>query len=119
MCKEMEIYNVVKKGGTKKLCRTKQQYWNDKLNVMVWYVLSNFLNVSSRVKEGLYEFKYYQSKFDKRFFKRQFERGQALQLEQLQLNNPHQFWRQINKLGPQKSKAIPMEILKENGESCF
>ncbi len=41
------------------------------------------------------------------------------QLEKLQTSNPQQFWRDINKLGPNKNKLIPMEILVENGVNLF
>lgn len=57
--------------------------------------------------------------FDKRirFHKRQFRRGQALQLDRLKSNNPQQFWKEINKLGPKKLKKISMEIILENGDT--
>lgn len=54
-----------------------------------------------------------------RFFKRRFKRGQALQLEQIQFSNPQFFWREINKIGPQKNKLIPLEIVLENDDSSF
>ena len=52
-----------------------------------------------------------------RFYKRQFRRGQALQLDRLQSNNPQQFWKEINKLGSKKLKKIPVEILLDNGDT--
>lgn len=32
-------------------------------------------------------------------------------MDQMQSNNPQQFWRKRNKLGPKKLKKIPMKIL--------
>ena len=54
-----------------------------------------------------------------RFFKRRFNRGQALKLEQLQTGNPQQFWREIHKLGPKKKTLIPMEVLMKSGGSSI
>ena len=58
------------------------------------------------------EFKRCQHIFDKRlrFFKRRFNRGQAMHLEQLQSNNPQKFWSEIGRLGPKKVVKIPMEV---------
>ena len=54
------------------------------------------------------EFKQCQVNFDRkvRLFKRRFNRGQALKLEQLQTGNPQQFWRKIHKLGPKKKMLM-------------
>ena len=126
MYKEMDKSCVVKKVMVKQHYRIKRLYWNDELNKL-WVDLrlaeKSFLKCKDQSKRRTvkYEFQYCQSNFDRRlrFFKRRFKRGQALQLEHLQLSNPQQFWREINKLGPQKSKLIPMEILMENGEPSF
>lgn len=69
-------------------------------------------------KQDLREnYKQKQSLFGKyvRFYKRRFNRGQALKLEHLQTSNPQQFWKEINKLGPYRIKTIPMEVVMENG----
>uniref|UniRef100_A0A3Q3E968 Reverse transcriptase domain-containing protein n=1 Tax=Labrus bergylta TaxID=56723 RepID=A0A3Q3E968_9LABR len=54
--------------------------------------------------------------FDKkiRFYKRKFSRGQSLRLDYLQTNNPQQFWREINKLGPRRIQKIPVEVVLSN-----
>ena len=115
-------------GSTKKYYRTKQPYWNNELNEL-WSKLCSA--EKTFLKCGLgepwkrravhSEFKQCQVNFDRklRFFKRRFNRGQALKLEQLQTGNPQQFWREIHKLGPKKKTLIPMEVLMESGGSSF
>jgi len=69
-------------------------------------------------KQDLREnYKQKQSLFGKyvRFYKRRFNRGQALKLEQLQTRNSQQFWKDIKKLGPYRMKTIPIEVVMENG----
>ena len=42
--------------------------------------------------------------------KRKYERGQLLEIEQLNTKNPSEFWKKINKLGPSRPKEkIKME----------
>lgn len=81
-----------------------KKLWNDKRNAEKEFLkCKNPLIRRRQLKD-----KYTQTQFiiDKRirFYKRQFRRGQALQLDQLKNNNPQQFWKEINKLGPKKLK---------------
>lgn len=45
-----------------------------------------------------------------------FRRRQALKLDQLQTNNPNQFWKEINNMGPKKPKKIQVEVVLDNGD---
>ena len=50
--------------------------------------------------------------FDKtlRRKKKQYARGLLLQIEECCMNNPHDFWNQIKKLGPNKRTEIPWKL---------
>ncbi|XP_051813220.1 uncharacterized protein LOC110949666 isoform X1 [Acanthochromis polyacanthus] len=114
-----------KTGHRPKYYKINQPYWNEELHNL-W--------TKARVAEKLYlksrvpiekitlkcEFKKHQQYFDRklRFIKRNFRRGQSITLQNQQLNSKL-FWREINKLGPQNSKMIPMEVVTANGEVCF
>ncbi|KAL7374830.1 hypothetical protein ABVT39_007749 [Epinephelus coioides] len=122
---ELDKYCTGRNYVRKRNHRTKQLFWNTELNEL-WYNLRKaekmFLSCKDSRRRILHEeFKLCQTLFDRRlqFFKRRFRRGQALQLEQMQFSNPQLFWREINRLAPQKSKLIPLEIVMENGESSF
>ena len=58
------------------------------------------------------EFRLAQHLFDNRF--RYFERKERLErcekIEQLQTNDPKQFWDQLKSFGPRKKKVIPTEV---------
>ncbi|XP_049903768.1 uncharacterized protein LOC126392428 [Epinephelus moara] len=124
--KEMDKHGTLKKHILRKCHRMKRPYWNTELNEL-WTKLRSAEKMFLKCKEQHKkrdlkdEFKQCQFNFDRRlrYFKRRFRRGQALQLEQLESRNPQQFWREINKLGPQKTLLIPLEILKDDGESSF
>lgn len=109
--------------------KIKKPYWNNELQNL-WKNLclaeKRFLKCKDQItrRELHNTFKDSQYDFDKRFrfYKRQYRRGKVLLLEYLQgssSNNNSQFWREINKLGPKRQKAIPSEILTEGGESLF
>ena len=59
------------------------------------------------------EYRQTQFLFDKflRFYKRKFWKGQSLRFDYLQINNPQQFWKEINKLGPKRVQIIPTEVI--------
>jgi len=97
-------------------------FWNDHLQKL-WneQTIAEREFLKSKVpqnKQDLREnYKQTQLLFGKyvRFYKRKFNRGQALKLEHLQTSNSQQFWKGINKLVPYRIKAIPMEVVMENG----
>ena len=64
------------------------------------------------------EFKFRQNLFDKRlrYFKRQYNKGYILQLEEMHASNPQRFWDQINKLGPKRHNKIPLEVYDNKGQ---
>ncbi len=65
-------------------------------------------------------FKNKQSNFDREYRreKRRFQRKRQLEIEEMQTNDPKEFWRQLKNLGPQKRTQIPLEVLNENGDLC-
>ena len=48
---------------------------------------------------------------------RAYKRSQAVHIEEMSTNNPTEFWKKINQLGPRKSKEIPMEIVDSEGNT--
>ena len=58
-----------------------------------------------------------QAKFDKllRNTERTYNRQLADMIEDLDSENPKKFWEQIKKLGPKKSKNLPMQVYDPNG----
>lgn len=123
--KEIDKHCAPRNRNVKKY-RVKQPYWNNELNGL-WGNLRRVEKIFLKCKDLSRrstlrdEFKRCQFIFDRRltFFKRRFKRGQALQLEQAHFTNPQLFWREINKLGPNKSRTIPMQIVLENGDSLY
>ncbi len=57
-------------------------------------------------------FKNKQHTFHKAFKKSKgkFERDKSINIEQLNTNNPREFWNELNNLGPRKKTQIPMEV---------
>ena len=57
--------------------------------------------------------------FDKllRKSERDFRRAQALEIDDLNTNNPNEFWQKIQRLGPRRDKDILMEVIDDNGDS--
>ena len=57
------------------------------------------------------------NEFDKhlRRTERAFKRATVIDIEEMSTNNPNEFWRKIEKLGPKRDKTIPVEIIHENG----
>ena len=64
------------------------------------------------------EYKDKRNLFDKRLRQeeRKYKRGQMLEIESLESENPNEFWERVQKLGPRKSRTIPMEVVSVDGE---
>ena len=56
------------------------------------------------------------NRFDKqlRQSERVYRAAQAFEIEDMSCNNPTEFWRKIQNLGPRKDNSIPIEIV-DNG----
>ena len=69
----------------------------------------------------LNSYKYCCAIFDKRFryYERQYKRNKMLYIEKLQTENPHVFWQQLRRLGPNKRNSIPMEIYNESNQIIY
>ncbi len=98
-------------------------FWNCELNTLwadVRGAEKKYLKCQDRLQKKCLrdEFKQCQHIFDKRlrFFKRRFNRGQGMHLEQLQTHNPQLFWSKISQIRPQKALKIPMEVKLPNGD---
>ena len=103
--------------------RVSKPYWNKELQDL-WHEMHCSEKLYLKCKGDraekqhlLHIFRNKQHVFDKRyrFFKRKYQRGQILHLEQIQTSNPQAFWNEINKLGPKRAKHIPMEVWGEEG----
>lgn len=97
--------------------------WNEELHHL-WQAVHkaehSFLKyegTQSGKKVLLKTFKECQYVLDKTYrkYKRFCQRGQLLHFERVQTSNPQSFWREINKLGPIRTKKIPMEVLGHDG----
>jgi hypothetical protein len=101
----------------RKRYRPRKSFWNEELQNL-WSEM--------RVKEKIVKkcrqrgdrklvfnnFRAAQHRFDRRF--RYFERKARLEMceniENLETQNPREFWNQLKNFGPRKNKAIPMEV---------
>ena len=101
-------------------------YWNKELQDL-WYTMHSAERLFVKHKgdresrqQLLDNFRQCQHAFDKRYrlFKRKYQRGQLLYLEEIQSSSPQHFWSEVNKLGPKRKKQIPMEIWGE-GENLI
>ena len=63
-------------------------------------------------------FKQKRTDFDKCFqrSKRSFQREWQINVENLDVNKPRQFWNEVNKLKPKTKTGIPMEVYVEFGD---
>ena len=124
-CLYTELDKCVKNNMQKGSKRVHKPYWNRELQ-RLWDHLRaaerKFLKCENKkLRVDLRKiFKDCQGEFDKslRAVKRKFNRGMSLHIDQLQTHNPQKFWNEINKLGPNKRRDIPMVVTLENGECC-
>ena len=101
--------------------RCSKPYWNSHLKKL-WnerkMAERNFLRCTdhSSRQQLKNKYRYAQLLFDKNLqsYKRKFWRGQSLRFDYLQTNNPQQFWKELNKLGPRRLQKIPMEVVLSN-----
>ena len=100
--------------------KSNNPYWNDDLGYLWSDMRSSehlFLKCKNPVlrKQLKVNYKQKQYNFDKklRFYKRRYQRGQIIQMEQLHTQNPQQFWNEIKNLGPKRPKKIPMQVWSE------
>ena len=108
----------------KKIHRPNKPFWNDELNSL-WKAMRRDEHIylkykGDKIQREQYrlQFKLSQNMFDKRlrYFKRQYNKGYILHLEETHAANPQRFWDQINKLGPKRQKKIPFEVYNDTGQ---
>ena len=108
----------------KTLNHTPKPYWAEELSdlwKMDHTVEKEFVKMrkdDSRYTQVLANFKYRHRIFDRtlRKEKRVFHRREVYDLDKSNTNNPTEFWRTIEDLGPKKVKEILMEVILENGD---
>ena len=109
--------------NSQKRYKCKKPYWNEELNNL-WMdmhkseVEARNFKGPRRYKKQLQDcFKHKMHLFDKnlKYYKRQYDRGFILRIEELNTSDPKAFWEQLNKLGPRRQKKIPMEYIDDNG----
>ena len=121
--KEMDQYIQYKQvsSNTRKRLKTHKPFWNDELTT-AWKTMANAEKLIRKNKNNSMntilrsEFRLKQKQFDKllRQTERKYNRQKAAEIEEINTSNPTEFWKQINSLGPKKSKKIPMEVYNSN-----
>ena len=122
-----ELHNTVPLLGatrsTNKRLRPRKPFWDDNLQ-RLWDIMrrneEDFLKCkhNRRLRFQLRtEYVKSRNEFDKhlRRTERAFKRATVTDIEEMSTNNPNEFWRKIEKLGPKRDKSIPVEIIYENG----
>ena len=119
-----EYFPIVNNVRLQKRNKPNKPWWCEELSVL-WHQMHDketlYRNFKgpNRIKRNLQqEFKLVLNKLDKliKQRKRQYERGQLIYIETLNLTNPNEFWDQINKLGPTNRKRFEWnECVDENG----
>ncbi len=51
--------------------------------------------------------------------KRKFQKIQQLEIEEIRISNPKQFWTHLKKLGHQRASKIPMSVIDEDGNVSY
>jgi hypothetical protein len=107
----------------KKLNRFAKPFWNQDLTNL-WRKAreaeNNFLKLpqGSRLRSILRS-QYYEAQkiFDSVYSKakRKYQREKLIEIENINVKNPHEFWKAIKKLGPKKKSDIPIETYDDLG----
>ena len=104
----------------KKCCKP---FWSNDLQIM-WDSLRKAENIylSSQGRgrvSNLEQFRHAQKNFDRAYRRaeRKYFYNKQCEIETICTENPKLFWQTLKQLGPHKSKSIPFEIIKENGNS--
>jgi hypothetical protein len=124
--KEMDLWfrsHNVNSVSKKKFRNISKPFWDDELSE--WWknlckaeyeYLASRQNSRAR-RHLLNNFKQKQNIFDKSFRKAKckFERDKRINIERLNTENPREFWKALNNLGPRKKNNIPMQVYDEEG----
>ena len=106
------------KGKVRKKFKSYKPYWCDELTEL-WIKYRDSekefklaKGVQSKRNILYNKFRECQKMFDKELRKREreYNKGKALELETVDINNPRLFWKTIQGLGPRKSKNIPQKV---------
>ena len=108
---------------SKKRVKFSKPYWNNHLAELrkTLKIKEHKYTKSKKnlINRSIYlgEFKVAGHQFDKtlRKYERKYYQDKAINIENLNKNNPRVFWDAIKKLGPKKKTSIPMNIHDNNG----
>ena len=111
--------------STRKLYRNHKPFWTEELTE-AWRDMSqaeknyvrNRPSSSFSSNKKLREIYFLKRKsFDKllRNTERSYNRNKSIEIEKINTENPTEFWKQINSLGPKRSNKIPMEVYDDDG----
>ena len=124
--KEMDRYLGYKScsKGSRKRFKHFKPYWNENLAVQ-WRCIKNVekqyvenKNTSpNRINRARQLFKQARMNFDKllRTTERYYYRKKALELEEINISNPKEFWDYIKRLGPKNKTTTPMGVYTDDG----
>ena len=108
---------------TRKYYKSHKPYWDEELTNNWKAMRENELKYSKYkgkfrfIKQRLLlEFKEQQHIFDKTLRKkeREYNRKQILSFDEINSNNPKEFWDKLKQLGPARKNRIPMKVRKDN-----
>ena len=113
----------IRNENLRKRHKPRKPFWNEELEYLFKEMASAekaFRKCSLRyLKRNLrLQFKESRHKFDRCFRKieRQFKRGQLLDIEYACSENPNDFWKYLQNLGPRRHESIPMEVYNDQNE---
>ena len=118
--KEMDTFLKIdsSKRRSRKKFKYHKPYWNDNLTKL-WCNMRDKENQfrlnrhRGKVSNNWYfDFKESQRLFDKELRKaeRTYNRGLCIEIENVDVTNPREFWKYISSLGPRKKKDIPLNV---------
>ena len=119
----LPCYNTSEK--VKKRHKPLKPFWSEKLNGL-WVNLKDKeknLNKCKCKRDKRSLIKLYvnaRHTFDREFrkAKRNYNRGNLLNLDEICTNDPNKFWESLKKLGPNRKTNIPLEIYENNEINC-
>ncbi|VDI36428.1 Hypothetical predicted protein [Mytilus galloprovincialis] len=103
---------------TRKHFKHEKPFWNQEL--IVKNNLGNLKPVKGNVRHGtnlLWRKRNSISDYD--FMNGKYKQDLTLQIETLNTEDPKKFWAELQKLGPKKKNAIPMECVNDDGSTSF
>ena len=122
-------YTDIKTGPKKKYKTKPKPWWNDELTLLWKQLIEKEKQLGKTLtrkqkKTRHSQFRTALHNFDKlyRKHKRKYLYEQQIYLENINVNDPKQFWQHLKTLGPRSNKSssdIPMEVYTENGQISY